>query len=174
MIEVALVKRGPYLAPFSQEDADALAGLEPGAVIRARLTGARKQRSYRQLALYWACCNEVAAHAVIEVTTPDGEVIERPDPNWATPELVSEQVKLALRHLSSWCVTPAGEVHLVTGSIGYATLGHLEACRFFERAWPLLAERLGITVAELHRHTSEQLSWAATVAEGNNTNRRTP
>ena len=89
--------------------------------------------------------------------------------------MVSEQVKLHpdVRLIASWMVGPSG-VHIVTGSISYASLGHLEACRFFERAWPVLAERLGITVTELHRHTSEQLSWAATVAEGNNTNRRTP
>ena len=132
-----MVRAGDYLAPFSEEDAEQVRSLCGDRPIRARLTGAAHPRSLRQLRLYWACCRAVAANT--------------DDPNWATPEMVHAQIRYALRWVDMADVTvfPDGRVHFPLRSISFAELPHMEACRYFERAWPVLAGKLGVTEEQL-------------------------
>jgi hypothetical protein len=141
MTEMALVRKGDVLVPHSQEALDDLRQIPESKVIRAQLTVPRKQRSYQQLKLYWACCRQVADNTE--------------DENWNTPEKVSEQLKLQLLPPAEYMVTPQGTVHVVTQSIGFHSLGHLDACRFFDRSWDVLAAKLGVTVGELLSETAD-------------------
>jgi hypothetical protein len=141
MTEMALVRKGDALIPHSQEALDDLRQIPESKVIRAQLTVPRKQRSYRQLKLFMACCRQVADNT--------------DDASWNTAEKVAEQLKLQLLPPASYMVTPAGTVHVVTQSIGFHSLGHLDACRFFDRAWDVLAAKLGVTVGELLSETAD-------------------
>jgi len=146
MISCAVTRSGDTILPFSVEDLDAIRELPVQVAIRSQFAVARKQRSYQQLKLWWACCRQVAENT--------------DDPNWDHPKKVAEQVKLALQYLDSYMVAN-GVVHLVTGSLGYDAIGHLEACRFFERAWPILADKIGVTVEDLLAETESEMRWRA-------------
>jgi len=147
MISCAVTRLGDTILPFSVEDLDAIRELPVQVAIRSKFAVARKQRSYQQLKLWRACCRTVAANT--------------DDPNWDHYLKVAEQVKLILRYVKSWMVTPDGTVHIVTQSLSYADLGHLEACRFFERAWPILADKIGVTVEQLLAETESEMRWRA-------------
>lgn len=140
-MDVALVRTGNVLLPHSQEDAAAIRGFEEGAVLRARLTGVKRQRSYQQLKLFWACCRKVAENA--------------DDENWNRPEKVAEMIKLALGHVKARLVQPSGEVVVITGSLAFDALPHPDACRFFEDSWEILAAKLDCTVEELLSETAD-------------------
>jgi hypothetical protein len=87
-----------------------------------------------QLALYWVCCKMLSENTE--------------DPNFDTPEKVDHQVKIALHYVKESIVIGKA-VHLITGSISFKNLGHIQACNYFDRAFPLMAKWMGISVNEL-------------------------
>jgi hypothetical protein len=134
MIEVALQKHGKTLIPFSEEDMEALKEYRENQVIRAKLYGIEKPRSYAQLKLYWQLCKVVADNS-----------------DWPTKEVVDFNIRVALdfRDPTKIAVRPDGQVQFYYRSIAFVNLKHIEACQFFDRAFEVMAKKLGITVDEL-------------------------
>lgn len=134
MIEVAMQKHGKSLHAMSSDDEEKLSELHDHQICRVKISGVKKPRSYRQLQLFWVCCEKVAENSS--------------DPSWSTKDLVAEQVKLALRYIDAYMVVD-GKIHIKTRSISFQDLPHMEACEFFDRAFAVMAEHLGIDVDAL-------------------------
>lgn len=143
MIEIAVQRRGKTLMPFSQEDLDALSEYRENQVLRAKLTGAEKPRSYKQLKLYWACCRTVAEN--LENT------LEK-DVDFEVKIQVAKRHPGMIRRFKS----VNGVVYMEPISIAYANMKHLEACEFFKLAWPIMAEMIGVTKDELLANASRE------------------
>lgn len=140
MIEIAVQQQNSTLKPFSPEDAEALKNFKPNQILRAKVSGIRKVRSVPQLRLFFACCRTV--------------VDNTEDPNWNNVDKVKNQVKIALQFidLNKSIVDEKGIFHPHYRSICFAELGHLEANNFFDRAWPILAKKIGVSVDDLLRN----------------------
>ena len=100
----------------------------------------KRERSYEQLCLYWVLCGIVADNT--------------DDKDWDTKEKVDFQCKFACRHIKFWTYydnPKTGEkmLHIEMDSISFARLAHLEACHYFDQAFKLMADKIGITVDEL-------------------------
>jgi hypothetical protein len=148
MKEAILQLHGKTLVPFSEADETAIKEFKQYQPIRAKLYGVQKPRSYQQLKTYWGGCNVVADNL-------DG----------MTKEDVDFEVKVHLRHwkqvrvikkLSSSHSRPVEQTIIEVDSISYARLAHLEACRYFDRAFPVLAGMIGVTVDELMQAIAER------------------
>lgn len=136
MIECALqCKPDGSLHPFSQEDLEKIKGFSPNQVLKAKLWGAKKPRSYIQLKLYWACCRTV-------VENLDG----------MSPEDVDFEVKVQLKHIRAFRVVDK-VTFIEVDSIAFKNLPHLEACNFFDRAFPVMAKMISVSVEELLQNT---------------------
>lgn len=61
MIEVTLQRRGDAYFPFSEEDRAKGRKYLENQPLRAKLTGAKKARSYRELCCYWGSCRYIAS-----------------------------------------------------------------------------------------------------------------
>jgi hypothetical protein len=132
MIEIALQLGSDYrLKPPSHEDLEALKAYSPNQILRAKLTGFKKPRSYQQLKLYWACCRAIS------------ENLEN-----MTKEDVDFHVKIKLKHWKNARVVN-GVTIIEPGSISFVELNHLEACNFFDRAFPVMAKMIGVSTEEL-------------------------
>lgn len=138
MKEVILQLDNKTLRPFSEADAEALKGFHQYQPIRAKLYGVEKPRSYQQLKTYWGGCNVVADN------------LEN-----MTPEEVDFEVKVRLKHIKQFKIIN-GVTIVEVDSISYARLAHLEACRYFDRAFPVLAGLIGVTVDELMKAIAER------------------
>lgn len=138
MIEVDLQLKGKTLMPFSKEAADLISDFVPNQVIRGKLTGVQKPRSVDQLRMFWACCRTVAGNT--------------DDPEWNTEEKVCWQVKHAIKFFKDTIVLPDGRVHFELASISFANLSQCIANKVFDRSWPVMADKIGITVDELLKH----------------------
>ena len=130
------------LRPFSQEDLDIFNEYKDNQVIRIKSTGVQKPRSMAQLRMFWACCRTVAENTN--------------DQHWNHEDKVAFQIKVELQFVDTTktIVDRHGQVHLHYRSIAFKNLAHMEACRFFERAWPVMAKKLStkehkVTVDEL-------------------------
>jgi hypothetical protein len=135
MKEIAIQKiSNDTLRCFSEEDVDQIADFPLNKILKAKVTGALKPRSYEQLQTFWCCCKTLCENSE--------------DPNHATKDLVAEWVKVKLKYIDSWMVID-NIVHIKTKSISYKTLPHMMACNLFDRAFDLIAKTLGITRDEL-------------------------
>ena len=87
--------------------------------------------------MFWACCRTVAENTN--------------DPHWNSADKVAKQIKVGLQFvdMQKTIVDPQGNVHFHYRSIAFRNLGHMEACRFFERAWPIMAKKIGVTEEKL-------------------------
>ena len=130
MIDIAVQLHNNVLVPYSAEDREALKGYKPNQILRARITGAEKPRSYEQLKLYWACCKAVAENTDMSKEDVDFEV----------------KIKIAKQHPSmiKRFRSVDGMVFMEPISIAFANMGHLESCRYFDLAFPLMAKMIGV------------------------------
>jgi hypothetical protein len=137
MQELACQIRGGSLHPLTLEDEQSLAEYKENQIVRVKMSGIQKPRSYEQLKLYWQLCKVVTENT--------------DDPAWSTPEKVSFQIKVALQFcdLSQTIVDAKGTVHFSWRSISFPNLKHMEACNYFDRAFEVMAKKLGISVLDL-------------------------
>lgn len=139
MIQIPLqVLQGhKLLAVMSEEDRTALRNYEVNQIVRAKITGVKKSRSYQQLKLYWACCRTVADNL-------EGK----------SKEDVDFAVKVELRHIRAFRVV-GNTTMIEVGSISFAELPHLEACNYFDRAFPVMAKMIGVKTEELLKNAND-------------------
>ena len=141
MIECALIRDGNVLRPYSAEDRLKLLELDQKVILRATIRGAKRARSYQQLALFWSVCRAVADQS------------DDPEGPWGSPEAIAELVKLHTGHVKRTLIWTDryGNQHanVQTRSISYEELPRMEANRFFDRAFEYLAAHLGTTVDDL-------------------------
>ena len=137
MIEIAAQMRKGIPHPFSQEDMEALKEYKENQIIRMKTYGVQKERSLKQLRLL---------HGVIRTV-----VASTKHPNWSSLPKAKFSLKVALHYVNEGvtAVDRHGTVHFSYRSFGYADLPHMEACRLFERAWPILAKVIGVSEDEL-------------------------
>lgn len=135
MIDIPLQILPGYktLAIMSEEDCKALKAYKPNQILRAKLTGAEKPRSYQQLKLYWACCKIVADN--LKNMTKDDVDFEA-------------KIKIAKEHPSmiKRFRMIDGTVYMEPISISFVNMKHLEACNYFDLAFPFMAEMIDVTV----------------------------
>lgn len=141
MIDIALqYNQAGFYVPFSDEDKERSKCYRHNQVLRAKIKGVQKPRSYEQLKRFFARCRIVADNM-------DSQ-------HWNTVEKVKNQVKCGLQFFdeNGVIVRPTGEVYMPYRSISFDSLPHMEACRFFERADDYLAAMSGISEKDFQRY----------------------
>lgn len=143
MKEIAFQKKNGVPVPFTDEDAEKWAEFKENQVSIHRVSGARKQRSWQQLKMLHACLKTVAENTE--------------NPSWNTLEKAKFSLKIALDYIDNEAIVvdKKGNIHMQYRSFGYQDLGHMEACKLFDRAWPILAGVIGITEYELLENSQQ-------------------
>lgn len=143
MKEVALqLQADGMLKPFTSEDLENIRDYKPFQILRAKLSGVKKPRSYDQLKAYWASCKTVADNL--------------DDPMWNTKEQVDFHCRVHCKFYNPDLISvdPDGKIQFSYRSISYANLSHIEACDYFTKAFDLMADRLGITKEQLIKNST--------------------
>ena len=86
----------------------------------------KRHRSHEQLSLYWVGCRFIA------------DISD--DISFDSQEKVDEQCKIHARHYRGWIhyhnqKTGEMALNIMTRSVSYSELGHLEACGYFDKAF---------------------------------------
>lgn len=144
MKEIYFQKRGGIPVPLTDEDAAVWSEYQENQITKHKIVGTKKQRSWKQLKMLHACLKLVSENTE--------------NPSWNTPEKAKFSLKIALDYINrdAIVVDKKGNIHVQYRSFGYADLPHLEACKLFDRAWPILADVIGVTEAELLREIAKQ------------------
>lgn len=140
MKKLALQIKNNVYYPFSQEDLDKTREFKNNQVVQADVTGVKKPRSLAQIRGYFASCQTVANNTL------------RTD--WGTKTLVDFQCRTLLDFFDPelLIIRPNGDRFRQYRSISYENLPHIEACNYFDGAYPILAQILGVSVEELLRN----------------------
>lgn len=135
-IEIAIQQQeNGLIKPFSLEDMEQLKDFKPNQILRAKISGIRKDRSVIQNAMLHACIKCVADNTN--------------DEQWNDPAKTKIQLKHLLHFYKSTVVLPNGSIHFELASFSFKNLSQIEANKIFDRAWPILAKKIGLTVDEL-------------------------
>ena len=135
MKELVLQKRkvGDEVAffPLSLDDQEKSKAYKFNQPVTVKMKGSKHERSLKQLGTYWACCGAVA-----ENHKQFRDMYE-----------VDDQLRVDLEFYDkNRCRVGAdGQLHVFYLSIAVANLEHIEACKYFDLAFDLMALWLGIT-----------------------------
>jgi len=131
------LKQNQQLWPFSEEDAEQLKDYYPNQILRVMVWGTTKERSLIQLRLYWVCCTKVSNNT--------------DDMMWNTKKKTDFSCRVALHFVDPemTAVRPDGMVQFKYRSISFDNLKHIEACNYFDRAFEIMAKKIGVTVEKL-------------------------
>ena len=142
MIEIAIQQTPDgNLKPYSREDAEELKNFKPYQILRAKITGVAKDRSVPQNAMLHACVRFVADNT--------------DDIQWNDPAKTKIQLKHLLHYYKTTVVLPDGSIHFELDSFSFARLKQMKANKIFDRAWPFLAKKIGITVDNLLKNADK-------------------
>lgn len=132
MIEIPLQLRkcpscGLSYHPYGDEAQEQAKAHKENQIVVGRLRGTEKARSIEQLDLFMAGCQLVADNT--------------DDPQWSTKAQVKLQCKAEARLFdpAKIIVTPSGQTIIPYRSLAFRNLKHLEACRFFDIGFEVLA-----------------------------------
>ena len=144
MKEIAFQKRKGMAVPLTMEDVAAWSEFKENQVTRHKVSGVKKERSYLQLKMLHGCLRTVSENT--------------DNPNWNTLARAKFSLKVALHFIKEDVVVVdrQGGVHFEYRSFGYADLQHMEACRVFDRSWPILAAVIGVTEEVLLQESQNQ------------------
>ena len=144
MKEIAFQKRNGIPVPFTNEDAEKWANFAENQVTKHKVSGVRKERSYQQLKMIHSCLK-----LVVENTEQS---------NWNSLEKAKLSLKVALNFFDPGVVIvdKQGTVHMKYRSFGYDDLEHMEANHVFDRALPILAGVIGVSVEEMLMEADSQ------------------
>lgn len=150
MIEIALqydgVGNGFY--PHSVEDREASREFKDNQIVRAKIQGVKKERSYRQLNTYWACCGFVA-----EQLSDHTKIWTKNDVDFTVKIRVAKENPAMIKRFKS----VDGIVYMEPISISIPNLPHISACKYFDRAFPIMGEMVSIDAEKLIRETQARM-----------------
>jgi len=148
MIEIATQKKPEcphckykyvHLLPFSEEDIEELKNYNFNQPLKNRITGRLTERSLLQLRLYWGGCRYLA----IQLSGHE---------NILTAEDVDFEVKTRITKDHPSMIKQfkviSGITYIQPISIAMPNMKHLEACKYFDKAFPMMADMVGKTTDE--------------------------
>ena len=140
MIEIPTQKRDKcpacqfgfdHFVPYGDEAIQKAREYSSYQIMRSKFWGYMHPRSVKQLNTYWKGCTIVAENLEDK-----------------SKEDIDFDVKLTLKHIKGFRVSK-GVTYVEVDSISFENLPHLRACNFFDRAFPVQAKMIKVSVNEL-------------------------
>ena len=129
------IRRGNIFQVFSEEDRRAAQSFPDGVMVKLVVSGAMKQRAYRQLCGYMGSCKYIANLNLPEYLN--------------TQDRVDHITRVRLGFIKETFVDPkTGNVHFIPKSLSYANCDHPEATEFINKALSAHAELAGMNCTD--------------------------
>ncbi|MAH51430.1 hypothetical protein CMI37_36780 [Candidatus Pacearchaeota archaeon] len=126
MIDIVIQRSGSGYIPFSEEDRKAGLAFPENRMLRAKITGAKKERSYRELCCYFGSCQYIADLNL--------------DDNKNTQDKVDHLTRLKCGFVEDTVFDDQGLLHWITKSLSYENCDSPDAHSFIKDALEKHAE----------------------------------
>ena len=131
---------GIFYLPLGDESQETAKTYATNQTLTGKISGTEKQRSIAQLNTYWKCCGFLA-----EIQSDMGQVLNRLDVDFEIKTRVAKDNPAMIKRYKMI----NGIVYIEPISIAFANLKHLEACRYFDKAFKIMGDSVGLTEDEL-------------------------
>jgi len=122
--------------PLSEVDKDIVKEYKQYQIVKLKITGVQKPRSVKQLGTYFAGCRLLSENT--------------DDQKWNDYKKVDWQLRNRLQFYDhDLTLVINGNVQFKVRSISFKNLRHAEACNYFDRAFEMMSEFLGVDVDTL-------------------------
>ena len=148
MIEISMQKKNGVYHPYTDVCKEASKEFADNQVIRGKLYGVKKERSLQQLNTYWACCGFVA-----EQLSDHLKIWTRNDVDFEVKIRVAKENPAMIKRFKS----VDGIVYMEPISIAIPNLPHIMACKYFDRAFPVIGSLIGMDDKSLIRETQARM-----------------
>lgn len=130
MIDIVVFRQGTKFVPFSDEDRMAAMSLSQSTPLRARISGAKKMRSYTHLCAYWGSCNYIASLGL--------------NSNMDSKSKVDHLTRLKCGFVDGTVFDERGLMHWMVKSLSYENCDHPESVKYIQAALEEHAALAGI------------------------------
>ena len=131
---------GIFYLPFQDQDRETSKEFKLFQVVKTRIFGFKKERSLRQLGLYWNRCTHVA-----ELLSDHENQYTKEDIDFEVKVKVAKKSPSLIKRFKS----VDGIVYMEPISIAFVNMQHLEATKYFDLAFDVMAKMAGISTEEL-------------------------
>ena len=129
-----------HFIPYGDEAIEQSKAYKFYQILKSKFWGVAKPRSVAQLNTYWACCKYVSIH----VSDHDAVLSEK-DVDFDVKTRVAKDNPSMIKRFKMI----SGIVYIEPISIAFPNMKHLEACGYFDKAFPLLGDMVDMTVEKL-------------------------
>jgi hypothetical protein len=126
--------------PHSDEDHEQTKAYKLFQVVKANVFGITKPRSLTQLRTYWAVCGVVS-----ELVSDEHNTFDKDDIDFEIKIQAAKKKPALIKRYKM----VSGIVYMEHISISFENMKHLEACKFFDIAYPILGDMVGMEVDAL-------------------------
>ena len=125
--------------PYLDEDVETVKSFKDNKIFRVKVYGEVKERSLRQLGTYFSSCGFLA-----EQLSDHNNILSKGD--------IDFDVKTKVAKDNPWMIKrykiSGDKLWVEPLSISFANLKHLEACKYFDKAFLIMAEMAGFDTVE--------------------------
>ena len=120
MIDVVVCRKGDKLIPFSEHDRQQMLTMSSVSLLRARITGAKKERSYRELCCYFGSCDYIADLNLNE--------------NMNTKNKADYLTRIRCGFVKEVVIDENGLLHWIPDDLDYENCDHPKSHKFIQEA----------------------------------------
>jgi len=142
MKKITVQLKGKLLIPYSEEDLQELKTFGDNQILKAQLTGTRRQRSLQQNK--WL-------HVMLRLTSENTT-----DPDWDTPDKVKRNVKMAMKFFENDVIVEGNRVYFELRSFAFDEMEQNEADIKYNEAKLICAKKLKVDPKELEARAKEE------------------
>lgn len=117
-------------------------------ILKNKIWGIKKPRSVKQLNTYWACCNLAA-----EMLSDHENILSKDDVDFDVKTRVAKDNPAMIKRFK----IISGITYIEPISVAFANLKHLEACKYFDKAFPVMSKMVNLDSEELIMKAQEKM-----------------
>jgi len=139
---------GLFYMPYGDEAIEKSKGYKLFQILKSRFWGIKKPRSVAQLNTYFACCGLVS-----ELLSDHTNIISKGDVDFEVKTRVAKDNPGMIKRFK----VVGGITYIEPISVSFSNMKHLEACKYFDKAFPIMASLVKLTDEKLITMTQQRM-----------------
>lgn len=139
---------GLFYLPHGDESVEESKKYKLNQILKSKFWGISKPRSVKQINTYFACCKLVS-----EMVSDHENIFTKEDIDFEIKTKVSKDHPAMIKRFKMI----SGIMYIEPISIAFRNMRHLIACRFFDFAFPIMAEMVQMDSEELIEKAQEKM-----------------
>ena len=139
---------GLYYFPYGDEAQEMSKGYKLFQILKSKFWGIAKPRSVKQLNTYFACCKLSS-----EILSDHNNIFSKEDIDFEVKTRVAKDNPSMIKRFKMI----SGVMYIEPISVAFRNMKHLEACKFFDKGFPIMGKMVQMDSEELIEKAQEKM-----------------